>query len=118
VLTRLGIPGELLAELERRSELTKEPVEMVAQRLIASVLPEALAEAARDAFGHLAAKPDSSAALTDHGTPEKQGTQQPELLGASDDFSSRPPSVPSVDVSVRLSASTAHTKPDANGTSD
>ncbi len=54
-MTRLGIPGELLAELERRSELTGEPVELVAQRLIARVIPEALAEAAKDAFGHLAA---------------------------------------------------------------
>ena len=54
MLTRLGIPGDLLAELDRRSAVTGEPVELVAQRLIARVLPDALAEAAREAFAHLA----------------------------------------------------------------
>lgn len=68
MLTRLGIPGELLAELERRSEMTGEPVELVAQRLLASVLPEALAEAARDAFRHLAVAEKQSTVTVNDGS--------------------------------------------------
>ena len=57
MLNRYGIPGDVLDALKGRSSATGEPVEVVAQRLIAQVLPDTLADAPREAFRHLTIAP-------------------------------------------------------------
>ena len=128
---RARVRSEILDALHEEALTRRVPPGRLLAEMLAEFLPVAAADRVRRQIapgrplrvvsGDVSKSDDTPVcrdAPTDHGTPEKQGTQQPELLGASDDSSSRRPSMPSIGASGRLMASTAHTKPDANGTSD
>ena len=113
------LPRDLLASAEEEARRVGLPVADLLGDLAAERLPEAIAEAARDQLAQDAAaarrivRGRKRLAIAD----STNGSAPALHRGTSDDFSSRPPSpsMPSIRTSVRVSASTAHTKPDADG---
>ena len=128
VVVRPRLPVAAVEEAQRAADERGVPLADFLGDVVAGQLPETLAELAReklDRMGQLAT--EHTAAHVCRDTPQlvaedqfsKRNAQQPKLLGAPDDFSSRPPSMPSIaGASGRVVASTAHTKPDVNGTPD
>lgn len=114
------LPRDLLASAEEVARRAGLPVADLLGDLAAERLPGAIAEAARDQLAQDAAaarrivRGRKRLAIPD----SANGSAPAVHRGTPNDFSSRPPSTLSIGASGRLMASTAHTKPDANGTSD
>ena len=137
IVTRTRLPEDVIVKAEVEAVARGVPLADHLGDVVAEELPGFIAEAVRaklNRMGRLAAQivgtgeavpvvlgrlaAEHTAA---HACPVETASTNgsaPVLRGTPNDFSSRPPSTLSIGASGRLMASTAHTKPDANGTSN